>query len=92
MDPRNVVREVVHRRYAGKCVRLTGGLEHGAETDVIPVAVATLREGLAGKAITKVVNPVVPNCQLWPAAIPRGWLQTSGELVSGSHLGSVCLS
>src|SRR5260370_13318372 len=61
VDPREIIRDVVHWCYAGEGMLLASRLEYEAETNIIPVAVAALRKGLSRKPVTEVVHPVVSN-------------------------------
>jgi len=84
MDPRNVVRDVLHRRYTGERMGLAVWLEHKAKADVIPEAVSTLRECLACVPVSEAVHPVLSKCPSvtnheTPRMVPHLWGDRAGK-------------
>src|SRR5262249_44773286 len=59
MNPGKIVREVVDRSDTAHGVRLVGGKKHKAESDIVSVAVSTLRKCLARVAVPEIVDPIV---------------------------------
>src|SRR5205814_643226 len=66
VDPREIVRDVVHGRYPGDSVLLASWLEHKPETNVIPAAIPALSERLPRKPVAEVVHPMASNRPVVP--------------------------
>src|SRR6266851_1240495 len=61
VDPRKIIRDVVHGCYPGDGVLLAIRLEYKPETNVIPGAIPSLRKRLPRKPVTEIIHPVVSN-------------------------------
>src|SRR5260370_34108900 len=57
VDPREIIRDVVHWRYAGEGMLLASRLEYEAESNIIPVSIVALRKGLSRTPVTGGAHP-----------------------------------
>ncbi len=59
VNPREIVGNIVNRRYTLESMSFTVRLKHEPERDIVAVAVAAARECLASEAVTEIVHETI---------------------------------